>query len=705
MKYAIDELYMKDNQVHLRGWAVPSEKENSTVILVRTKEKEEIPSKIHIISRPDVGITCFKDRKADKFGFYIVTDIGKKSKMFVTFREISHVTGKPIDSLTIRLTKAAIQVRTPLEKAKILKGIVYVRQHGVVALYHKVFKTKQKNYEKWFEANKVSEKELTEQANSSFVMNPKFSIIVPVYNTPLNFLKDMIESVQKQSYSNWELCISNGSSENEALNKELKKYAAKDSRIKWVALEENKGIAGNTNAALDLADGDFIALLDHDDMLAPNALYEYVRALNNDPEIDAMYSDEDKVDQNGKVHFEPHFKSDLNMELLRTNNYICHLFAVRKSIVDQFGGFRSEYDGSQDYDFILRSVELARKVYHCPKILYYWRCHMNSTAENPESKMYAFEAGKRAVQDHFKRLNMDVTTEMGVRLGWYRNTFHLSYHPKVTIMIPNKDHIDDLEKCLHSIYEKSTYDNYEVLIIENNSTEQETFAYYEEAKQKYQNLKVVTWEGPFNYSAINNYGEKFAEGEYLLLLNNDIEVITPDFLEKMLGLCMQKQTGIVGAQLYYEDDTVQHAGVIVGVGGVAAHAFSGIGRGEIHYMARNAVVQNLSAVTAACMLVKKSVYEEVNGLDELFVVAFNDIDFCLRVGKAGYEVVYQPDAELYHYESKSRGYEDTPEKIERFGKEISRFNTVWEEFLDKGDPYYNKNFSLDKANYELDVFV
>lgn len=705
MEYKIDELYLDNGKVHLRGWAVPSEKANSTAILVRTKTKEEIPSRILKINRPDVGLARFGDRKADEFGFYVVTDIGTESKMFVTFREISHVTGMPIDSLTIRLTKAAIQVRTPFEKGKVLKGLRYLRKNGIKPFLHKVVKTDQTNYQKWFEANKVSEAELEAQSLCKFEEEPKFSIIVPVYNTPLNFLRDMIQSVQNQSYTNWELCIANGSKDNKELNRELERYARNDSRIKWIALEENKGIAGNTNAALALAEGDFIALLDHDDMLAPDALYEYVTALNENPEIDAMYSDEDKVDQDGKKHFEPHFKSDLNMELLRTNNYICHFFAVRKSIVDQFGGFRSEYDGSQDYDFILRSVELSRAVYHCPKILYYWRCHMNSTAENPESKMYAFEAGRKAVQDHFNRLGMDVTTEMGVHLGWYRNVFHMAYHPRVTIMIPNKDHIDDLEKCLNSIYTKSTYDNYDVLIVENNSTEEETFAYYEEAKKKYKDLTVVTWEGPFNYSAINNFGAQYADGEYILLLNNDIEVITPDFLEKMLGLCMQKQTGIVGAQLYYGDDTVQHAGVIVGVGGVAAHAFAGTKRGEIHYMARNAVVQNLSAVTGACMLVKKSVYDEVHGLDEKFAVAFNDIDFCLRVRKAGYEVVYQPDAELYHYESKSRGYEDTPEKIERFSKEISRFNTIWEGFLEKGDPYYNPNFSLKHANYEIDTIA
>ncbi len=702
MKYKIDELYFDQGNVHVRGWAVPSEKANSTAILVRTAKKETIPSKILKINRPDVGLVCFGDRKADEFGFYMVVEMGNEPKMFVTFREISHVTGRPIDSLTIRLTKPAIWARTPLERGRVLTGIRYLRQNGIKPFFHKVIKTDLTNYQKWFEANKVSDTELQNQSLCRFDEEPKFSIIVPVYNTPLNFLKDMIQSVKNQSYANWELCIANGSGDNHELNRELERYARSDMRIKWVALKENKGISGNTNEAMALATGDFIALLDHDDMLAPDALYEYVKALNENPQIDAMYSDEDKVDQNGKKHFEPHFKSDLNMELLRTNNYICHFFAVRKSIVDQFGGFCSEYDGSQDYDFILKSVELSREVYHCPKILYYWRCHTNSTAENPESKMYAFEAGRKAVQAHFDRLGMDVTTEMGVHLGWYRNVFHLPYHPKVTILIPNKDHVEDLEKCLSSIYTKSTYDHYDVLIVENNSTDAETFAYYEKAKEKYQNLNVVTWDGPFNYSAINNFGAKYADGEYLLLLNNDIEVITPDFLEKMLGLCMQKQTAIVGARLYYEDDTVQHAGVIVGVGGVAAHAFAGTKRGEIHYMARNAVVQNLSAVTGACMLVKKSVYEEVNGLDEAFAVAFNDIDFCLRVRKAGYEVVYQPDAELYHYESKSRGYEDTPEKIERFSKEIARFNTVWEEFLDKGDPYYNPNFSLKHANYEID---
>ncbi|MGN0298405.1 MAG: glycosyltransferase [Lachnospiraceae bacterium] len=702
MKYKIDELYQKNGKVHIKGWAIPTQKANSTAIIIRNKAKQELPSEIHHVVRPDVGISHFADRNADMFGFYIITELDETERIFITVREIDHDSKKPVNSLTIRLTKSAILLNTLLEKHNIMSNFRAFNRDVVHTLILKIKHKDKNNYQNWYNIKKPTQETLQEQATYPFSLKPKFSIIVPVYNTPLNFLKDMIQSVQNQSYSNWELCIANASSNNQELNKVLKGYAQKDSRIKWVALKANKGISENSNAAIALASGDFIALLDHDDILAPNALFEYTKAINENPNIDVLYSDEDKIDQKGQKHYDPYFKTDFNLELLRSNNYICHFLAVRKSIVDQFGGFRSEYDGAQDHDFILRSVELTNEIYHCPKILYHWRSHTHSTAANPENKHYAYEAGQRAIQDHFKRLGMDVTTEIGNVLGWYRNQYHLPSHPSVTIMIPNKDHHKDLDKCISSIYNKSTYDNFDILVIENNSIEPETFAYYEEAKKKHSNFSVVTWEGPFNYAAINNFGARYAKGEYLLLLNNDTEVISPDFLEKMLGICMQDRTGIVGAQLYYDDDTIQHAGVLIGIGGCAIHRFYGMKRGVICDFNRNGCTQNISAVTGACLLIKHSVFNLVHGLDEQLAVAFNDIDLCLRVSQAGYAVAYHPEVELYHYESKSRGYEDTPEKIERFNKENVFFNKRWAEIIEKGDPYYNINLSRQNPNYILD---
>ena len=340
-------------------------------------------------------------------------------------------------------------------------------------------------------------------------------------------------------------------------------------------------------------------------------------------------------------------------------------------------------------------------IYHIPRILYHWRMHELSTAENPESKMYAFEAGKRAVQAHYDRVGLAATVTMGEGLGLYRTQFEVQGEPLISILIPNKDHIDDLERCIHSIETKSSYTNYEYIIIENNSTEKETFEYYKKLEETNDKVRVVNWDGEFNYSAINNYGATYAKGQYYLLLNNDTEIINSDCLKELLGYCQRKDVGAVGARLYYHDDTIQHAGVVVGAGGIAGHAFVQESRGSLGYFGRIVASQDLSAVTAACMMVKKSVYEEVGGLSENLKVAFNDIDFCLKIRKAGYLVVYNPYAELYHYESKSRGQEDSLEKMERFNNEIETFRMKWPEILENGDPYYNVNLSLMSTPYTI----
>ena len=512
----------------------------------------------------------------------------------------------------------------------------------------------------------------------------------------------MIDSIIEQTYPNWELCIADGSPKGHSVEKILKKYAEADSRIRYKVLGENLGIAGNTNAAMDMATGDFIVLADHDDRMTPDALFECAKAINENPETDVIYSDEDKLDMDGGALFDPHFKPDFNPDLLTSVNYICHLFVVKKLLVTWVGGFRQEFDGAQDYDFIFRCTERAKRIHHIPKVLYHWRCHQDSTASNPESKLYAFEAGSRAIMAHYDRMGIPAEkVEKGVDYGIYHTTFRIPGEPLVSVIIPNKDHTVDLDNCIRPMITKGTYKNLEFIVVENNSTDPKTFEYYEKIQKEFPQVHVVRWEREFNYSAINNFGVKYAKGSYLLFMNNDIELIAENFVEEMLGFCQREEVGAVGARLLYEDDTIQHAGVVVGFGGIAGHTFIGLHKAENSYFHRAMCAQDYSAVTAACMMSKKSVFEKAGGFSEELAVAFNDIDYCMKVRAQDKLVVYAPYAVLHHYESKSRGLEDTPEKIARFNREIATFAKKWPEILANGDPYYNPNLTLRKSNFAL----
>lgn len=597
------------------------------------------------------------------------------------------------------------------EIQKIKKGsqkiLVYYQQFGVKQTLkragEKLLKKDSITYKAWLLKNQPSERILENQKKHHFVYEPKISIIVPLYKTPEKYLDEMIESVKSQTYGNWELCLSDGSGKNSPIKEKLCQYEKKDARIKVVYNEKQLHISDNTNEALKICTGDFIAFGDHDDLFAPNALYECVKEINRDRSVDMIYTDEDKITMDGKEHFQPHFKSDFNIDMLRSMNYICHLLVVKRSLYEKVGFLKHEFDGAQDYDFVLRCVENTEHISHIPMILYHWRAHKESTAENPESKRYAFEAGKRAVEAHYQRVGIQAEVEMGELLGIYRTKYHLDTEPLVSIIIPTKDHIEDLDKCIQSIEKRATYKNIEYIIIENNSEKEETFEYYEKLKKENPRVKLVVWEKEFNYSRINNFGVQYASGEYLLFLNNDTEIINENVIEEMLGYCMRDDVGIVGARLYYEDDTVQHAGVVVGLGGVAGHAFVGAAKDDPGYFRRIFVAQDYSAVTAACLMSKRKVFDEVKGFEETLAVAFNDIDFCMKVGKAGYLIVYNPYVELHHYESKSRGLEDTEEKIERFQGEIEIFQERWKEFLEEGDPYYSPNLTLDKNDFSLRV--
>ena len=689
MEYCFDSIFVKNGKIFATGWAVSSVTENEIEITVTDEKKEPVDAIVTWAARPDVGLAKYGDPKAGHVGIFLEIPFRGQHLATVHFKE-KNAQGNVISEQSLPLNPALIAARKFLKESK----AQYVStKKSLIWLKKKLTGNEYADYDTWLRIMRVSRQELFEQRKTKFSYAPKFSVVVPLYHTPAKFLKDLVRSMMYQSYANWELCLVNASPEDVHLTSLLENWAMRDKRIRVIRLEKNLGIAQNTNAGIAASTGEFIAFLDHDDFLEPDALFCYADALNKDNTIDLFYSDEDKTDEYAAHYFYPHFKSDFNIDLLHANNYMCHFLAVRKSLVDTVGGLNEKFDGAQDYDFVLRLTEHTKKIYHCPRILYHWRCSNQSTAASQGNKMYAIHAGKAALNAHYKRLGWNARAQEGAVDGWYQTKFTLKEEPLVSIVIPNKDHTDDLDVCLNSFFERADYQNYEFIIIENNSVLPETFAYYEKIEKEHDNVKVVYWEAGFNYSAINNFGFKFAKGDYIMLLNNDVELITPDIFQSMLGFCMRPEVGIVGAKLLYNDHTVQHAGVLVGAGGLADHVFKGIHEDDPGYMGRAISSQDVSAVTAACLLVKRSVYEEVGGLEDEFQVAFNDVDFCLKVRKAGYLIVYDADVKLFHYESKSRGMEDTTERFIRFGNEMMLLNSKWDILSTFVDPYYNPNLS------------
>ena len=689
MEYCFDSIFVKNGKIFATGWAVSSVAENEIEITVTDEKKTPVDAIVTWAARPDVGLAKYGDPKAGHVGIFLEIPFHGQHLVTVYFKE-KNAQENVISEQSLPLNPALIAARKFLKESK----AQYVStKKSLIWLKKKLTGNEYADYDTWLRIMRVSRQELFEQRKTKFSYAPKFSVVVPLYHTPAKFLKDLVRSMMYQSYANWELCLVNASPEDVHLTSLLENWAMRDKRIRVIRLEKNLGIAQNTNAGIAASTGEFIAFLDHDDFLEPDALFCYADALNKDKTIDVFYSDEDKTDEYAAHYFYPHFKSDFNIDLLHANNYMCHFLAVRKSLVDTVGGLNEKFDGAQDYDFVLRLTEHTKKIYHCPRILYHWRCSNQSTAASQGNKMYAIHAGKAALNAHYKRLGWNARAQEGAVDGWYQTKFTLKEEPLVSILIPNKDHTDDLDVCLNSFFERADYQNYEFIIIENNSVLPETFAYYEKIEKEHDNVKVVYWEAGFNYSAINNFGFKFAKGDYIMLLNNDVELITPDIFQSMLGFCMRPEVGIVGAKLLYNDHTVQHAGVLVGAGGLADHVFKGIHEDDPGYMGRAISSQDVSAVTAACLLVKRSVYEEVGGLEDEFQVAFNDVDFCLKVRKAGYLIVYDADVKLFHYESKSRGMEDTTERFIRFGNEMMLLNSKWDILSTFVDPYYNPNFS------------
>lgn len=809
LRFKVDIALAREGELMLQGWAFGSNPEEEVKLTVVDQAGKPVPgTTVSSVRRDEVVNAFFGDVvKAHgalrrDLGFDVHTPYAQgETRILVLQADGQTKRVKFTDHILEEFNSVAHRKREKLlalfhwETVEV--AWEYFQKHGLRALFkksvHKIQNIQDDyDYNEWYKKVRITDEELAKQRESAadFAMQPTFSIVIPVYATPEKFLRRMLDSIREQTYPKFEVYlvdatpyakIQHDPAQGRTPQEVLAEYAAADSRFRYETLAENLGIAENTNAAIRMATGDFIVLADHDDELEPQALYECVRAINAHPDVQVLYSDEDKVDFEDIYYFEPHFKTDFNPDLLRSVNYICHLFVARRSLLDAIAETaadgrkiyeRSAYDGAQDYDLILRATEKAQamessfnaldqtllrqgrftssNIIHIPMVLYHWRAHQASTAQHPEAKLYAFEAGARAVYDHCKRIGLPIQkVEQGITYGFYHPIYE-NQQPLISVVIPNKDHSADLDQAITSL-SAGNYKNLEFIIVENNSDQAETWNYYEALKKRFPEelpadfidpatsgalstsetstaesnsaaskpaqvsvyhgaaasvlpqpvVKVVKWDGPFNYSAINNYGVQFTHGQYLLFLNNDIEEIDPDSIDEMIGYVQREDVGICGARLLYPDEDIQHAGVIMGMGGIAGAAFVRTHDSDLSYMHRAKCIQDYSCVTAACLLTKRSLFDEVGGFTEKLAVAFNDVDYCMKVRALGKLVVYNPYAKFYHYESKSRGMEDTPEKLARFHSEILTFGTTWKDILRDGDPYYSPALTFRKANFAL----
>ena len=611
-----------------------------------------------------------------------------------------------------RLFYLKLSGKTPL----LQKGMLTISREGIPVFFAKTKRYLRKNkdvatmgliesdYDKWIKKNELTDEMIGEikREITRFEYKPKISILMPVYNVDQTWLEKAIDSVMNQLYENWELCIADDASQKKYIKQVLERYSGGEERIKIKYLKENQGVSRASNEALRLATGEFVGLLDNDDELTIDALYENVKFLNKSPEADLIYSDEDKTDTRGN-RTEPFFKPDYSPDFLLTKNYICHFSLFRRSIINDIGGFRKWYEGSQDYDLILRFIEKTKpeRIFHIPKILYHWRKIPGSAATRVDAKSYAFASAKKALLDYLKRNSIQGKVVDG-NCSSYRVMREVKNNYKVSIIIPFKDQSEVLRTCVNSIIGRTKYREYEIVLVNNQSKEEETFEYLDKIKDN-SSFRILDYDNSFNFSAINNYAVSKVDSEYIVLLNNDTEVISPDWIENMLEFAQREDVGVVGALLYYPNDTIQHGGVILGIKGVAGHSHKHMKRDSHGYFGRIKIVHNLSAVTAACLMTKKSIFKEVDGFDVNFSHAFNDVDYCLKIREKGYLIVYTPYAELYHHESLSRGYEDTPEKQARFRKEIELFQRKWKDVLTKGDPYYNPNLTLEREDFSIRI--
>lgn len=693
---SVDEFVLDDRGISVSGWCIAREDYS---ICLKDASGAVISGKIMDRRRTDVE-QAYPECKKEWIQGYLFT-----SKERIKGKVTVEVYCDGVKEIVQHSFRQALPMKIGKSiKEQGWKIKVYYQQFGLKQTVRRALEKlggkEVRTYEAFRRRYFPDKKELNRQRKEQFVYEPLFSIVVPLYKTPLPYLEDLIRSIQAQTYGKWELYLSDGSGKESSLKEVLRNYARKEKRIHIIENDCRLNISDNTNRALEQADGDYVVFVDHDDTLAPDALYECVKVLNREPDVEVIYTDSDKLSENGKRYSEPCFKPDFNMELLRCQNYICHLTVIQKRFLDKVGYLNSDYSGVQDYDHILRCVERTNRIVHIPKILYHWRMCPGSVAVDTDNKPYTYELFQKILREHYDRMGIQAEVK-AVFPGVVRTVYQLPYEPLVSVIIANKDHREDLMRCVEALEQESEYKNLEILIVENNSVSEEIVTYYDQVQRQYDNVRVLRYEKEFNYADIQNYAAVRAKGDHLLLLNNDTWLERPESIREMLGYCMRDDVGIVGAKLLYPDDTIQHAGVIVGLGGVADHAFVGMDREDPGYCCRAICAQEYSAVTAACLMVKKTVFMEVGGMDTELKIAFNDVDFCLRVKEAGYKIIYNPFSIWYHDESKTRGAEDTPEKIERFRGEIEYFQRRWANFLYWGDPSYNPNLALDRHDFSL----
>lgn len=708
IKVIFDSIYRDKttNNLTITGWALDTITKESPTFTINN-ENQVSAYNIQRVLREDVN-QIYQTEPAIEAGFVVTLEGIKQKKVLpFHFQSSAHVitVDFPLNKKYPVIPGTEDKVTRLWIKAK--KGFKYMAKNGISHTIQRAKIEKLRNqasYPNWLARNEVLDIEAMTQEIATFHYQPKISIAMPVYNVEEKWLRLCIDSILNQVYTNWELCMADDASTDPNVKKILTEYQQLDERIRVVFREQNGHISEATNSALAIATGEFVALLDNDDELAINAFYEVVKVLNENPELDLIYSDEDKIDMDGN-RSDPAFKPDWSPDLLLGTNYISHLGVYRRSILEEIGGFLKGYEGSQDYDLVLRFTEKTTKerIKHIPKVLYYWRMLPTSTAVDQGSKGYAFEAGLRAVQDALVRRGINGHATHGAANGLYDVYYDIESEKLVSIIIPTKNGYKDVQRCVSSIIEKTTYQNYEIIMADNGSTDPKMHELYAKFEQQLPGrFFVESIDIPFNFSTINNRAAKKAHGEYLLFLNNDTEVITENWLTLMVSFAQQERIGCVGAKLLYPNNTVQHAGVILGLGGVAGHGHYGYPHGDLGYFGRLAINVNYSAVTAACLLMKKADFDAVGGFEEAFTVAFNDVDLCLKVQALGRDNVWLHEAELYHFESQTRGYDDKGKKKKRFEQEKVMMEEKWGPLIEN-DPFYNPNLTRDIPNFSLRI--
>lgn len=695
-------------KLEVKGWALDLTTKLVPEIKIGTDNVTS--EKIEIYPRSDVA-AAHKTSASLSMGFQLMIEIIDPARAILVefiFGDVKQAKQFVPNENIIQTPKKPSQFHNFYGKAR--KGLGYLKRNGVKNTLRRVKLEKNKqsdiSYQQWIAENENWDLDAIKAEIAAFDYQPTISILMPVYNVEEKWLAKCIESVQDQFYPNWELCMADDHSTDAAVRPMLEKYAALDSRIKIVFRTENGHISKATNSALEIATGEFVALLDNDDELAPIALYEIVKKLNENPELDLIYSDEDKIDMEGN-RFDPAFKPDWSPDLLLGTNYISHLGVYRRSIMNTIGGFRVGYEGSQDFDLVLRFTEQteAKRIAHIPQILYYWRILPSSTAADQSTKSYAFDAGLKAVKDAIDRRKIEATVNHAAGNGLYDVDYKVLSEDLVSVIIPTRNGYDDVKRCIDSIIQLTTYPNYEIIMADNGSDQLEMKQLYAKyQKQLGEKFVVESIDIPFNYSRINNLAAKVAKGKYLLFLNNDTEVITPEWMTKMVSLAQFERIGCVGAKLYYPNNTIQHAGVILGMGGAAGHGHHTYPRGDFGYFGKLEINVDYLAVTAACLMIRANDFNEIGGFNEELTVAFNDVDLCLKEYEQGHDNVWLHGVELYHFESQSRGYENTPEKQARFEAETKYMEEKWAKYIEN-DPYYNRNLTRSGGDFSVRLKV